>query len=114
MSKRATRPHSPDSSPLLSETADVERGARRGGAGAADEGKPWDVVPPPSAARRGQGSKVFRSVMLVVIAVLAVLLLGVRAVLPVHGDGRTIFAGFREYKLLSVSRPDRRLPPRHV
>ncbi len=81
MSKRSTRPHSPDSSPLLSETADVERGARRGGLSAPEEAKPWDVVPPPSVARKGQGSRVFRTIMLVLIAILALLLLGVRNVI---------------------------------
>lgn len=78
MSKRTTRPQSPESSPLLSETADLERGRARGAFSGPDDAKHWDAVPPPATTRRGQGSRVFRSVMLVLIAILAVLLLGVR------------------------------------
>ncbi len=76
MSKRTTRPQSPDSSPLLSETADPERGRARGAF--LDDAKAWEATPPPATARRGQGSRAFRTVMLVLIAILALLLLGVR------------------------------------
>ena len=76
MSKRTTRPQSPDNSPLLSETADPERGRGRGAF--LDDAKAWEATPPPATARRGQGSRAFRTVMLVLIAILALLLLGVR------------------------------------
>ena len=85
MSKRPTRPHSPDNAPLLSETADLERGRARGTlTSSLDDAKHWDNVPPPAMARKGQGSRVFRSIMLVLIAILALLLLGVRR--PDHHD----------------------------
>ena len=76
MSKRTPRAPSPDNSPLLLETADPERGRVRGAF--LDDAKAWDATPPPATGRRGQGSRAFRTVMLVLIAILALLLLGVR------------------------------------